>query len=376
VSARAYIRIKDTNGTIKAVLTANGADGGENGFFWLSWKKRVNGIGVAQFEIDQANPDASYATSDKYQLEVVRSYPEIGLAEYTAFDGLLRDYTAYTDEKGRNRLTVTAFDYNSLPDYRRIGYYANKANYTIFTAVKAETVLKRLVRDNCDPAFATTANTRDRTPNTIGLTIATDLARGNTINWTCGGRSKLIDELAKIALIAGGDWRVNKTGLTTYQFEFYPGQLGTDRTTGANAIVFSLDRRNMIKPKLVYSRSNEKTVALVGGKGEEIDRIIRVRTGVNYGATNDIETFVDGRDTDDVNVLDSLGDHALATAQVRALLEFEVLQTGINAIEKDYFLGDLVKAQYYGLTFTQQIYELTFEYKGPREAVDVVMRTL
>lgn len=366
--------MRDTAGAVKATLTANGADGGENGFFWLAWKKRVNGIGIAQFELNLSNPDTVYAVNDKYQLEIVRSDPAIGLVEYTSFDGFLRDYTPYTDENGRNRVIITAFDYNSLPDRRRVAYYANKPNYTLFTAVKAETVLKRLVRDNCDPAFATVANSRDRTPNTIGLTIATDLARGNTINWTCGGRSKLIDELAKIALIAGGDWRVNRTGLATFQFEFYPGQLGTDRTTGANAIVFSLDRGNMRKPKLVQNRSTEKTVALVGGKGEEIDRVIRVRTGANYSVTNDTETFVDGRNTDDVNALDSLGDQALAAIQARAVLEFEVLQAPLYSLEKDYFLGDLVASQYASLTFTHQVYEVAFEYRGPREAVDVVMR--
>src|SRR4026208_1860708 len=375
MAPRSYIRIKDTSGAVKAILTANGADGGENGFFWLAWKKRINGIGIAQFELNQSNPDAAYAINDKYQLEIIRSDPTIGLSEYASFEGFERDYTPYTDDKGRNRVIITAFDYNSLLDRRRVGYYANKANYTIFTAVKAETIFKRLVRDNCDPTFATTGNGRDRTPNTIGLTIATDLARGNTINWTCGGRSKLIDELAKIALIAGGDWRVNRTGAASFEFEFYPGQLGTDRTTGANAIVFSLDRGNMRKPKLVHNRSSEKTVALVGGKGEEIDRIIRVRTGTNYSSTNDIETFVDGRNTDDVNVLDSLGDQALDAAKARAMLEFEVLQTPLYSIEKDYFLGDLVASKYYGLTFTHQVYEVAFEYRGPHEDADVVMRT-
>lgn len=374
MAPRAYIRIKDTSGAVKAVFTPNGSDGGENGFFWLTWKQTVNGIGIAQFELNQANPDAQYIT-DKYQLEVVRAYPDIGLTEYSAFDSHIRDKLPYTDDRGRNRLVVTAYDFNELPSRRRVAYYANKANYTVFTATKAETVLKRLVRDNCDPAFATTGNTRDRTPNTIGLTIATDLARGNTIDWSCGGRTKLIDELQKVALIAGGDWRVNRTGLAAFQFEFYPGQLGTDRTSGANKIIFSLARGNMKTPKLVQKRSSEYTVALVGGKGEEDQRKIRTRTGPNYSATNDIETFVDGRNTDADAALDAIGDQALEAAQYRDVLEFEVLQTQLYSIGLHYFLGDLVLSEYNGAQFTQQVYETAFEYKGPHEAVDIVMRT-
>lgn len=376
MAPKTYLRIKNTSGAIQAVLTANGADGGENGFFWLSWKKKVNGVGVAQFEINQANPDAAYII-DKYQLELVRSDPVIGLTEYSAFDGHIRDTTPYTDEAGRDRLVVTAYDHNALLTRRRVAYYANKANYTVFSAVAGETVLKRLVRDNCDPSFATTGNSRDRTPNTIGLTIATDLARGNTISWSCGGRSALIDELSKIALIAGGDWRVNKTSATAFAFEFYPGYLGTDRTSGANKVVFSLERGNMFTPKLVQQRSIEKTVAIVGGKGEEDGRVIRVRTGTNFSTTNDIETFVDGRNTADTGALDDLGDQELEAKKFRNIIEYEVLQTPLYSIEKDYFVGDLVLANYYGATITQQVIEAAFEYRAAtREKTDIVMRTL
>lgn len=375
MAPRSFLRIKNAAGSVQAEFTPNGADGGENGFFWLTWHNIVNGIGVAQFEINQSNPDAQYII-DKAQIEIVRADDAIGLDEYASFEGIIRDDNPYTDEVGRDRLIVTAFDYNELPSRRQVAYYANKANYTIFTAVKGETVLKRLVRDNCDPAFATTGNTRDRTPNTLNLTIATDSARGNTINWTCGGRSKLIDELAKVALIAGGDWRVNRTGLASYQFEFYPGQLGQDRTSGATPIIFSLDRGNIRVPSLVRQRSAEKTVAIVGGKGEEDQRIIRVRTGANFSATNDIETFVDGRNTADTGALDSIGDQALANLKLRNVLTFDVIQTGLYAIDKDYFLGDLTLAKYYGQTLTMKVYETAFEYRGPHENADVKIRTV
>jgi hypothetical protein len=374
MAPRSFIRIKDTAGAVKAVFTPNGSDGGENGFFWLTWKKRVNGVNMAQFEVNQANPDVQYLV-DKYQCEIVRADPAIGLAEYTSFDGLIRDDKPYTDDLGRDRIVVSAYGGNSLLTRRRIAYPANKANYTIFTAQKGETILKRLVRDNCDPAFGNVGVGRDRTPNTIGLTIATDLAQGNTINWSCGGRQKLLDELTKIALIAGGDFNVNRTGLSSWQFEFYLGQLGTDRTAGSSPVIFSLDRGNMRAPTLVRNRSTEATAAIIGGKGEETARKIRNRTGANFSATNDFEIFVDGRNTDDNSALDNIGDQALEAARFRNVLEFEVLQSALYSAEKHYFLGDLTLAKYYGLTLTQQVYELDFAYRGPKETVGVVMRT-
>lgn len=370
-----YVQIKDASGARKAVFTATGRDGGDNGFLYITWRKRVNGTDIAELAINAANPDVIHLI-DKYQLEIWRSDPQIGLADYLSFDGIIRDDQPYTDSDNRDRLIVRAFGPNSLLARRRIAYPANEPNFTLFTAQPAETVLKRLVKYNCDPAFATVANKRDRQPNTMNLTVATDLARGNVIDWTCGGRTNLLDELNKIASIAGGDFAVKKISAGNYSFEFYPDQLGDDRTTGANPVIFSKDRGNMSEPKLVRTRSSEKTVALVGGRGENDVRNIRVRTGANYSATNDIEMFVDGRNSTTNAALDDIGDQALVEAKFRNVIEYDVIQQSLSYAEKDYFLGDWVTAKYSGITTAQQVYEISFEYKENREICSTVMRDL
>lgn len=370
-----YVQVKDASGTRRAVLTAVARDGGENGFLSLSWKKRVNGVDIAQMTVNAANPDNIYLT-DKAQLEIWRSDPANGLAEYKSFDGIIRDDTTATDEDNRDRFTVTAYGANSLLARRRVAYPANELNFTLFTATKAETVLKRLVRYNCDPAFATVANKRDRQPSTMNVTIAADLARGNTIDWTCGGRTNLLDELNKIVLIAGGDFAVTKTGANSFVFEFYPNQLGTDRSSGANPVIFSKDRGNMAVPQLIRARSNEKTIALVGGRGENDTRTIRVRSGINFSATNDIETYIDGRNSTTTAALDDIGDQELEAQRFRNVIQYDVLQKPLYTFEKDYFLGDRVQARYAGLIVTQQVYEVAIEYSDAREVVNIVMRDL
>jgi len=368
-----YIQIKDASGVRKAVFTATGRDGGYNGFLYVTWRKRVNGTDIAEVAINAANPDAIYLV-DKYQLEIWRSDPQIGLADYLSFDGIIRDDQPYTDSDNRDRLIVRAYGPNSLLARRRIAYPANEPNFTLFTAQPAETVLKRLVRYNCDPTYALLANKRDREPYTMNLTTAPDLARGNVIDWACGGRNNLLDELNKIAMIAGGDFAVKKISAGNYQFEFYPNQLGTDRTIGTNPIIFSKDRGNMSEPKLVRTRSSEKTVAIVGGRGESDTRIIRVRTGANFGVANDIETYVDGRNATTNAALDDIGDQALAETKFRNVIEYDVIQQSLCYAEKDYFLGDKVTAKYSGVTTTQQVYELSFEYKDTKEVSATVMR--
>jgi hypothetical protein len=370
-----YVQIRNASGVRQAVFTATGRDGGFNGFLYVTWRKRVNGTDIAELAINAANPDAIYLL-DKYQLEIWRSDPQIGLADYMSFDGIIRDDQPYTDSDNRDRLIVRAYGPNSLLARRRIAYPANEPNFTLFTAQPAETVMKRLVRYNCDPTYAITANKRDRQPNTMNLTTTTDLARGNVIDWSCGGRTNLLDELNKIASIAGGDFAVTKVSAGNYSFEFYPNQLGTDRTGGTNPIIFSKDRGNMSEPTLVRTRSSEKTVALVGGRGENDTRVVRVVGGANYSATNDIEVFIDGRNATTFAALESIGYQALAEAKFRNIIEYDVIQQSLCYIEKDYFLGDKVTAKYAGVSVTQQVYETSFEYKDNRETSATVMRDL
>lgn len=369
-----YAIIYDAAGDRKAILTAEGADGGDNGFLYLTWKKRVNGVDIAELMINAENPDAAHII-DKYILEIWRADPAVGLAEYRSFAGEIRDDIRFTDDQNRQRIRVRAYGANSRLARRNVLYPANTANRSVFAATRAETVMKTLVNYNAG-ANATTGNGRDRTPNTLGITIQTDAATGAVIDWNCGGRPNLLTELQKIAKVAGGDFALVQTGFGAYQFRFYLGQLGTDRTSGANAVIFSLDRGNMANPTLARMRSEEKTVAIVGGQGEESNRVVRVRTGANYSATNDIEIFIDGRNGQTTAYLDETGDFALEAAEFRNALEYDVLQTPIYTVEKDYFLGDKVLAAYSGISLTQQVFEIAFEYSEYREAASVVMRDM
>lgn len=368
-----YVQIKNASGVRQAVFTATGRDGGDNGFLYVTWKKTVNGVDIAEFSINAANPDAIYLI-DKNQLEIWRADYALGLNDYISFDGIIRDDQPFTDDDNRDQIIVRAYGPNSLLARRRIAYPANMLNFTLFTAQPAETVLKRLVKYNCDPAFATVANLRDRQPATMNLTVATDLARGNVIDWACGGRNNLLDELNKIALIAGGDFAVTKVSAGNYSFEFYPNQLGTDRTSGSNPIIFSKDRGNMRNPKLIRTRSAEKTIAIVGGRGENDTRVIRVRSGAGYSAANDIETYIDGRNATTNAALDDIGDQALAEAKFRNVIEYDVLKTSLCYPEKDYFLGDKVTAKYAGVTSAQQVREISFQYQDTREEAATVMK--
>ena len=98
------------------------------------------------------------------------------------------------------------------------------------------------------------------------------------------------------------------TGARAWEFRYYPGQLGTDRTS---TVIFSLNRGNMASPRLTRERRNAATVAIVGGQGEESDRAVVVRTGANYSVDWDVETFYNASSFSTDEGLNSAGDAVL-----------------------------------------------------------------
>lgn len=369
--ADAYVRLLNAAGTTKAIFTGSGrssplpADGVDNGFLYLSWLKKRNDIDYCEFALNYNNPDLALFT-DGDQVEVWRSYKDIGLAEYRSFIGIYRDIEISASDDGILRATIRAYGLNSLLARRINAYPAAKNITTSFESVPAENIFKQLVQNNCT-ALATVANGRDRTAAVL-MTFSASAGLGNLLSFSCS-RDNLLDTFQKYAgRAANGDFAVIKTGASTFSFEFYVNQLGTNRTA---TMIFSLDRANMRNPKLTLTRSAERTVAIVGGAGEKSSRIIRIITGPNYTATYDPEVLVDQSNVQSTTQLDSIGASELANMRTIPVLAYEIIQTATYAIERDYFLGDRVRAIFAGFDFTQIIDEVAFVYEDGAERVSV-----
>ena len=177
-----------------------------------------------------------------------------------------------------------------------------------------------------------------------------------------------------MALIAGGDFDVVKTSATAWQWRFYDGQLGTDRTA---SVFFALERGNMSNPTWRDIRTDEKTVCIVGGQGEESSRTTAIRTGTNYDAsTNNIEMFQNATDVDTTDGLNARGDAALDERKAQKQFEFDVIQTPGSQYGTHYTLGDLVTAvnPFSGASVSLKIDEVAITVsENGEEKIDVKM---
>lgn len=329
--------VYNDSGVLQGTLTGTAAGGVENksGFLSLSCVKRVDAPGLLTFSLRGDHPLLS-TLADKWQFELWRK-PH-GLTWGREIAGIFRAGQWSYGEKS----TIVLFcpGIISLLGMRIINYHADFANYTVFDGVAAETIMKRLVKYNIT-SFASLGRKRSGAnwPATE-ITVETDGAGGNTLDWYCFGEN-LLENLQKLAAIAGGDFDLVKTSPTAYQFRWYTGQLGTDRSA---TVKFALGLGNMGIPQYSESHTDEQTVACVWGRGEGADRDYVTRTGTNYSTTNDIELFINATDVELGNTggLNDRGDQKLREVEATRSFSFDALQAPATLYGVHYFMGDLV----------------------------------
>lgn len=314
-------------------------------FLTLAYTQRVNAPGILTFDLPPEHPAIAALELDG-QVEVWRRDLANGIPWTRDFGTLYRGASYQVDTNGDETFTATCPGQMHWLSRRVVAYAANLTGYSTIQQTRAETVMRTLVATNCT-ALATVANGRLRDGAIPGVAVEADQGRGTIVSWS-GPWKTVLSELQALAApaVGNGDFDLIKVGPQTWVFRFYPGYRGTDRSSGANAVIFSRDFDNMGEPTDARNRVEEKTVAIVGGQGQETARLTTIRTGLDYTAANDIETFVDARNSATLAGLQADGDSALDAARARPLLTFTPLQTPQTRYGRHYFLGDLVQARY------------------------------
>lgn len=336
------IRIRDSEGNLKKIIPGRG-------FMHLEFVNEVNGAGVSLFDIPSNHSAIPYLEYDGI-IEIRRRNVIAGYNWYTEWEGLYADRDKWLNANRLSMFRAICVGKLDLLGGETVAWPANKANYTYFTAQPAETVAKALVTHNAVAASATIANGRDYNTDVAGLTVSVDGAHGNSITEEYGGQN-LLAALQNIAKIGNGDFDLVRTG-TSYVFNWYQGQRGTDRSA---SVIFALQYKNMENPKLTGNRILERTRVVVLGQGSEGTRLRTVRTGRNYDASGRNRTvFLDTNGTD-VTALQSAGDLRLDELEAKAKIDFVARNTAARQYGRDYFVGDLVGSFWEGVSAKKQL---------------------
>jgi hypothetical protein len=329
----------------------------------LAYTKQVNGVSPCSFSLYDGHIAIADLTVDAVVEVWRRVTPD--QAWYVDFRGFFWD-----DEQSANAngtITYRAICYSTLHKLARatVAYPSEVANRSAFAAIKAETIAKTLVKYNATSS-GTTADGRARTVTLTGISIEADAANGPDLTLACSN-DNLLATLQRIASIGAGDFDLVATSPTAWEFRWYNGQLGADRSA---TVTFSLAFGNMEQPRLVRRRGQERTVAIVGGQGVGSSRAYVVRTGTDYDAgVRDAEVFVDARNLTTTAAYNARGDQALDENEATTEFSFGVKQEASARYGQHYFLGDKVTARFGDFAQTQQITAVTVT---PGEGVEQV----
>lgn len=205
--------------------------------------------------------------------------------------------------------------------------YTTKA-YDVRTGV-AETIIREYVEEN----IGASARAERQLP---GLILAADEGRGNKV--TGRARFHTLLELNQKLALAGGDlgFRLVQGISNHLQFQVYEP---TDKTS---TVIFSPLLGNLLSFEY-ETEDAEANYVIVGGGGEGSERIF-VEKGDSSSITKygRIESFVDQRNTEDIDELWQSADEELLEKAEKTSLRISPIDTEALAFGRDYNLGDKV----------------------------------
>lgn len=237
--------------------------------------------------------------------------------------------TVQSGEQAKDLMTVTGRSLEGISMAERIIIPPVGESHDVLLATPAESAIKHYVDANA----VTTVDPDRAVPN---LVIAADAAGGVNVD-TAGRYQTVLDFVIDIGLLSGLGWEIV---LDKDAGEFVFDTIdGVDRST---TVFFDFDFETLEQWDELDSDLDSKTVAVVAGQGEGLDRDIVVRGSA--AGFDRREAFVDARDIEqgETTLLEQRGDTLLAELSGETALEATIHQFGSFRYREDWDLGDIV----------------------------------
>lgn len=349
------MQIYDTAGALQAVVTD---------FTQLAISRQFNAIDALQFSMNNRSPNAQYIDMGAF-VNVYRQDVDLGIANQLEFSGFIDIVT--TIKELNTYLQVQAVGWLALLSRRYIAYKANAVNLSKFTAIPAETILKRLFNFNIGSS-ATTANGRLLDGSITGMTTAATAGTGTALTLKCS-MLPLLKTMQEVAYSGGLAFTLTYTAPATWTFTTYVGQSGTDRTS---SITLSVPTGTVSRITRVYSLRGDYNAVIVGGSGTEDAKQYATRPASLPTGLDLRETFVDAKNQQNapVSYLNQFGTKTLSIQQrKRVQYQVDVLQTSEMRYGRDYFFGDKINVNFNNTVIPQYVYGVGLEWKATGDEV-------
>lgn len=346
------------------MLTATSADARRGGFISLAAALRVNATGTLTFNLNADNEAVPLLENDG---QVELWYAEALLMRFLYQEP--RQYAIQNTGKGvfQELFTATCYGEKDLLNRYAVLWKAGVINRTVFTGMRAETILHTLVKYNAT-SDATTANGRMVTVPSPLISVEPDLGRGALLpQYDDMAGKPLLEALQEIARLGKVDFDLIQTSGRAWSFRVFDPVRGTDQTA---RLVFSRSRRNVGQLEYNPGPQDPRSIVVVAGPGEGIERPHVVRYGPEYSTENHREYFHShGAEGTTTAALQAAGDEVLEQKRIKTSLTIQPLQVASARFGIDYGLGDLVRGEHRDLSTQLQVVgvALSMNKSGPPE---------
>lgn len=252
---------------------------------------------------------------------------------------------------------VRAYHATQLMERRIISYPAGTA-YTSKSA-QADNVIKAFWRENAGALVNTTDRDGVDTQADISAYVSTqaDLSAGRSVN-IAAARRNLLDACREAAEASNNflfdsiyvTFEIMAPTESTLELRTYTGARGVDHTASSgNPVVLSEARGNLANAELTVDYRDMATVAIGGGVGEGVNRLIdvEIRTPLlGWSPFARIERFVDQANSDDLNDLADATVAALRTWRGVTTFTAELRETPGLMRGVHFDLGDILTAEH------------------------------
>lgn len=300
----------------------------------------------------------------------------------TPFIGMIERWEPVMDRDGRSTeiwtLSGRSPKGGKLCKRRCINKFSTGDGFDTQTGVAYETAMRHIVNENAVAAKGP-AGTSDTGRNLTGVTLATnDLLRGGTATELKTRGDKILDLLEAWGKASGLGTDLVWTG-TGNNFVFTVLE-GTDRS-GAGAakkVILSVDFRNVLAYKYLYSLLDEANVLYCGGSGDGASRLLQeVYSGSRPTGDTRNEEFLDLTDCTSTDQLTTKGTEELEKYKPVQSLSFDYDPTTSSyVLDRDFFLGDIIVVDFPGVaTMTSRIISISRTWDDSGYSVQITVGT-
>jgi hypothetical protein len=350
------MQLYDSAGALQAVVTD---------FNNLAISKQLNAIDMLAFSLSNRSPSAQYVVYGAI-VQVWRQDVDLGIPNTLEFSGIIRKRVVIRELV--TQISVQAVGMLSLLADRIIAYKANQTNLSKFTAIPAETILKRLFNYNIG-SLATTANGRIADGRITGMTTAASGGAGTALTLKCS-MLPLLKTMQEIAYSGDMAFTLSYTAPASWTFTTYVGQIGTDRTA---TIALSVSTGTVARITQTQDQITDFNLVYVGGNGTEEAKPIITYPGSSLPTGTSLrETFVDAKNQQNspTGFLSQFGAKTLAVQRrKRVTYAVDVLQTSEMRYGRDYFFGDKISVNWNNTTIAQYVTAVGLEWKSTGDEV-------